>query len=117
MSFISIIISVFDVRIHFLSLGFFFLLYIIIFFRLAARGKRNLTILKYFVFTHVINAVDERIIATVAHGQPIKTEPYNIDVSVAVDLGEDVLQDVVRLQRKPTECEQCHHNDEHLYHL
>jgi hypothetical protein len=32
--------------------------------------------------TYIVNAVDEGIVAAVAHGQPITTEPDDVDVAV-----------------------------------
>lgn len=41
--------------------------------------------------TYVINSVNEGVIATVAHSQPVKTEPNDVDIAITVDFGEDFL--------------------------
>lgn len=65
----------------------------------------------------IVDAVDEGIVATVAHGQPIAAEPDDVDVAVLVDGGEGDLKDLVQLQRKPADAEQQHDYDEHFDHL
>jgi hypothetical protein len=38
--------------------------------------------LRVVLVTYIVNAVDEGIVAAVAHGQPITTEPDDVDVAV-----------------------------------
>lgn len=33
-------------------------------------------------YTHVVYGINEWIVAAVAHGEPIETEPYDVDVGI-----------------------------------
>lgn len=64
--------------------------------------------------THVINAIDERVIAAVRHGKPITTQPNDVDVPVFVDLGPRYIEDIVSLQRKPSHAKRHDNYDKHF---
>lgn len=61
--------------------------------------------------------VDDRIVATVAHGQPVTGDPDGLDVGKLPDGRVGVADDGDAVQRKPTEG--VYHNDgyHHLNHL
>lgn len=55
---------------------------------------------------YIVNAVDEWIVAAVAHGQPVGTEPQDVYVFILVDIVPGDVQHVVQLQWKPAYSEQ-----------
>lgn len=71
------------------------------------------TILWIMLQTHIVNAVDKRIIAGIWHRQPITAKPYDVDVAILVDFWPSHLKDVVELQRKPGDAER--HDDNHQH--
>ena len=47
-----------------------------------ARTEKKLV----FVCTHIAEKVDEWVVAAVGHGQPVTTEPDNVDVLVTENI-------------------------------
>lgn len=64
--------------------------------------------------TYVVNAIDEGIVAAVAHREPVAAEPDYVDIAIRVDVHPGHLEDVVRLQGQPADAEQDHDNHQHL---
>lgn len=57
----------------------------------------------------VTKEVDEWIEARIAHGQPMRTKPNNIDIFKLVNSWSNNGQNWVGLKWKPTNCEETHH--------
>jgi len=47
----------------------------------------------------------------------VAAEPDDVDVWVVVDLHKDLVKDIIDLQGQPGQCEEGHHQHQHLYHL
>ena len=59
-------------------------------------------------------AVDEGVVAAVAHGQPVGDQEDEVDVFVLVDLGPTHAGYEVEVVGQPAEGEDDHHQDQHL---
>ena len=80
----------------------------------AAAGKAAAELL---IEALTIESVDEGVVAGVAHRKQVTGEPDQVDVLVRVDGRVDLLQDVVRLEGEPADCEDRNHDQQHLDHL
>lgn len=61
--------------------------------------------------------VDERVVASVAHGQPVADEPHVADAAHVVDGWVLLRHDDEQVQWEPAEEERGHASDHHLDHL
>lgn len=55
--------------------------------------------------TYIVNAINKRIITTVAHCQPVTAEPKYIDVFVLINIFPCNMQHIIQLQWKPANAE------------
>lgn len=44
--------------------------------------KKYLIIWLYLTYTYVVNGINKWIVTAVAHGEPVETEPYDVNVRV-----------------------------------
>jgi hypothetical protein len=56
-------------------------------------------------YTDIVNSIDEGIVATVGHGKPITAQPNDVYVPVFVNLRPRNIEDIIGLQRKPSQTE------------
>ena len=64
--------------------------------------------------------VDERVVGTRAHGQPVGADPHDPHVPVVPDAWVDVRLDVDHMERKPADTvdpDYCYHHFNHLREL
>ena len=59
-------------------------------------------------------AVDEGVVAAVAHGQPVREEEDEVDVVVVVDVRSPDTDNEVEVVGEPADGEDHHHQDQHL---
>jgi hypothetical protein len=84
--------------------------------RAAARPQTKSKLELSFKFL-VVNAIDERIVTTVAHSKPIAAEPDDVNIMVPIYIRENVLQHIVSLQRQPAKRKQSNYYHKHLDNL
>lgn len=50
---------------------------------------------------HIVNAIDEWIVAGVRHGEPVTAEVNNVNVTIFIDAGPGDIKHIVRLEGQP----------------
>lgn len=61
--------------------------------------------------THVVYAINEGIIAAVAHGKPVTAEPYDANEVIVVDFRYSHVQNVIQLQGQPAKAKDDHNDN------
>ena len=68
-------------------------------------------------YSYTVYPIDERIVAAVAHGEPVEDEEHDVDVLPGVDGRMDDGGQEVGLPGRPAEGEHHHHHHHHVQNL
>ena len=63
------------------------------------------------------DGVDERVVAAVAHGEPVRHKKHQVDELVVVDAGETETEHEVEMVGEPADTEDNHNGEQHQHRL
>jgi len=64
--------------------------------------------------TYVVDAINKGIVATIAHGQPVATEPDDANEVIVVDFRDRNIENIIELQWQPAESKDNDHDNKHF---